>query len=203
MSDSPATAEIPSSIRGALRLLLFDVAGYQFFTVSVGGFYRSFLAAVIAAPFYALAVVLRTRMAVTHAELDTTLPPLSAMLTSETIAYPFRWLAFPLIMIGLARLLKVTDRYAPYIIAINWAGFVTCVLYLVPLLVFGAGIADANTTASALFALQLLILGYLWFIARTALGVGPITAVGLVLIDVLASLLITGLVMNLVVPQAG
>ena len=47
------------SIYGAYRLARLDAAGMSYFDTSVAGFWRSFFAAVIIAPFYAMLLAIR------------------------------------------------------------------------------------------------------------------------------------------------
>ena len=54
----PSLAEVARAIYGAWRLMLFDADGMTFFDLSTGGFWRSFFAAVVVAPLYAVLVVI-------------------------------------------------------------------------------------------------------------------------------------------------
>src|SRR5690606_8518675 len=90
-SGEPAmisSAEIAVSMRGAVRLALRDPAGLAFFDTSIAGFWRSFMAAVLALPAYALLLAARDESAG---------PPLDdpGVLLVEGIAYVIGWFAFP------------------------------------------------------------------------------------------------------------
>jgi hypothetical protein len=189
----PVAAEIRRSLEGAARLFLFDAKGMTGFTLTVGGFWRSFLAALIAAPLYLLILALQDRLLRANAPDDVTIPPLGPRLQLEMLTYPLSWAIFPIAMIGLARLLKLTARYVPYVIAYNWANVIASAIMLVPLLLYAAGLLDPSTGLAAQAGLRIVTLVYLWFIARTALGVPMLTAAGLVAIDVLLSFLFEGL----------
>jgi hypothetical protein len=183
----PVGAEIRRSLEGAARLFLFDPKGMQAFTLTIGGFWRSFLAALVAAPLQLLGIVISNRLLRQLPDLDITLAPLPARLTAEILAYPLRWALFPVLMIGLARLLKGTARYVPYMVAYNWSGVVASLIGLTPLLLYAIGVFGTETAIAAIQGIQLIVWIYLWFIARTALGVGWAMAIGLVLIDVLST----------------
>lgn len=191
----PSTQEIQSSVRGALRLFLFDPRGVAAFNVSIEGFWHSFFAAVLAAPIYFAVVVIEHDLAkqlvdITVMNEPLVVPSLRETLTAEAVGYPLSFVAFPIAMIGLSRLLKVTGRYVPYIIAYNWSSIVVVTLRLLPLVLFSAGIVGAQATTTPIFVSFLAIMIYRWYLARAVLGVSGITAFGLVIIDLLLMILI-------------
>jgi hypothetical protein len=102
--------EIRRSLKGAARLFLFDAAAMALFTVTIGGFWRSFLAAIVAAPIIFAGFLLGDAVLRALPTLDIAFAPLPARITAEAVAFPLRWALFPVLMIGLAHLLKVTDR---------------------------------------------------------------------------------------------
>jgi hypothetical protein len=185
--------EIRRALEGALRLFLFDAGGLRYFNMSIAGFWRSFLATLIAAPLIMVVVVLQDALVRATAEPDMAVAPLATKLGVEIFTYPVGVVLFPIAMIGLSRLLKVTDRYVPYIIAYNWSSVVTALIGLFPLLLFATGFADARSSVAALLGINLVIVVYLWFIARASLAVSGLTAAGLVAIDVLLSFLLEGI----------
>jgi hypothetical protein len=191
----PSAQEIQSSVRGALRLFLFDPRGVAAFNVSIEGFWHSFFAAVLAAPIYFAVVIIGRDLAkglIDTAVMDGPLvvPSLRETLVAEVVGYPVSFVAFPIAMIGLSRLLKVTGRYVPYVIAYNWSSVVVVTLRLLPLVLFSAGIVGAQATTTPIFVSFLAIMIYRWYLARVVLGVAGITAFGLVLIDFLLMILI-------------
>ena len=57
----PSANQVMYALYGAYRLARFDAAGMRYFETSIEGFWRSFFAAVIVAPPYALLLFLRYR----------------------------------------------------------------------------------------------------------------------------------------------
>lgn len=55
----PKFSEIATALYGAYRLARLDPQGMQYFDLSIGGFWRSFFAAVLMAPFFALLILLQ------------------------------------------------------------------------------------------------------------------------------------------------
>ena len=149
------------------------------FDLSVDGFWRSFAAALLVAPAYALVVVDQ------YAHLGWPESKLWTVL-AETISYVVGWLAFPIAAIFLTRLLGLASRYVPLIIANNWSAVVQMALYATVVLV--GTLLPPQLRALALLVATLTVLTYQWFVIRTALGTSGGTASGLVVIDVLLSM---------------
>ncbi len=195
----PTRTEIASGLRGALRLFLFDAQGLGQFDVSINGFWNSFFVAVLVAPLYFGAVAINHNLEqallpliqmMMPAGQTLTLPSFSTRLTLEAIAYPLDWIAFPLAMIPLARLLKRTATYVPYIIAYNWSQTVTALLQLTPLALYAAGLLGPQSANVGLIPAFFASMVYRWYITRVALGVTASIALALVFIDALISLLL-------------
>ncbi len=191
----PSTQEIRASLRGAFRLFLFDPQGVASFNVSIEGFWHSFFAAVLIAPVYVAVVIIERDLA--SGLIDASLvngafsvPSLGQTLVAEAFAYPAYVVAFPIAMVGLARLLKLTGRYVTYVIAYNWSSIVVVTLRLLPLVLYSSGLLGAEAAATPIFVSFLAVLIYRWYLARVALGVGGATAFALVLIDLMLMLLI-------------
>ena len=177
--------EVSSALYGALRLAQLDPRGLRFFNATAAGFWRSFFAAVMVAPLYA--ILLFVRYLTGHESA-----PVPRYVAVETIAYVIAWVAFPVAMDPLSRLFGRSQRYIPYIVAYNWAAVWQNALYL-PLAVFGlTGTVPGPVYSVLNIAALTLILFYGWFIARTALQVTAPTAAGVVVFDFLLSLFING-----------
>jgi hypothetical protein len=97
----------------------------------------------------------------------------------------------------LAYLVPIIEReeeYAGFIIACNWSAILQMAL-IVPVSALTLTNALTQGLAQALsLGAQLLLLSYEWFIARTALKLSGFGAVGIVLIDFVVSLAISGTV---------
>ncbi len=168
---------------GAYRLARGDAGGMAFFDTTVEGFWRSFYAAALVAPLFL--ILLGVRYQSGHVEA-----PIWRYLTVQSIAYVIAWVAFPLLMVGLARALEREERYIPYIVAYNWASVWQNSVYL-PFLVFADfRVVPASLAGPLNFILLALVLIYIWFVTRTALAIGPLTAVGLVAVDFLLGIFI-------------
>ncbi len=175
--------EAATSLYGAYRLARFDARAMTYFETSLAGFWRSFFAAVIVAPMFAVVLVMRYAAGGTGVDGV-------RFAAVEAIAYVIAWVAFPLVMVSLARLLDREERYLGYIVAYNWAAVLQNGLYL-PLVMLGvAGVIPAETAGPLSLIALLLIFVYGCFIAKVALDVGAGTAVALVALDFVLSVFI-------------
>lgn len=179
----PTGTEIGRSIYGAWRLLLLDSRGVHWFELSIAGFWRSFFAAALIAPVYAIMVMIDAGDAL--AEADT-----GAIVLVKGIAYGLSWIAFPVAMIFLSRLLGLTETYIPYIIALNWSAIIQTAIFFPLAALSATGALSAGIIAPLIFAVTLGLLFYQWFIARNVLAAGPFAAIALVILDLLLTIFI-------------
>lgn len=175
--------EVATALTGALRLARFDADGMAYFDLTPAGFWRSFWAAALVAPFFFLLLLLR------HMEADSAGAFVHDM-SIELLAYAIAWLAFPVVMASLSRRLDCQQRYLPYIVAYNWCGAVQNAVYLpIAILGFTGALSAALANAMALAAI-LWVLAFSFFVARTVLGVSGTTAFGIVALDLVMGMVI-------------
>ena len=169
-------SEIIRSLYGALHLARGDTSGMAFFNATEQGFWRSFTAAILIAPLFALLLTIRYHVN----EAGVSLLRFTAI---ETIAYVVSWVAFPLLLYHLTDILGTGHRFIRYIVAYNWASVLQNLLYLpFALLVEAHLVQGAGSTFFGIILLGLVLL-YTWFVTRTALEVTNLLAAGLVMID--------------------
>lgn len=187
--------EVRTALRGALRLAGRDPSGIEVFDISLRGFWNSFFAAVVAAPFYIIANMTRPADGGAAGSIH----PVAALLT-DSIAYVCLWVAFPLVMIHVARLLDRETRYIPYIVAANWCSTIPIALFAFIGLI-GAGSAGTRGFADFLALVALLwALSFQWFVARVGLRIPGAAAAGIILLDFILSLLIAGVAETIKAP---
>ena len=187
----PTSAEVAHYLQGAWLLAQGNRRGFDFFDLSVEGFWRSFSAALIVAPAYLL--LLLERYAATGWPEQTILA-----LVAETVAYFLGWALFPIIAIFITRLLGLTARYIPLIVAANWSSVLQVVLYTAAVTVSLALPRDLR--APILLSATLAILAYQWFVVRTALQTTAGIAASIVIIDVLLAVAMNRAVDGLLQP---
>jgi hypothetical protein len=187
----PTYPEIVRSVQAAWLLARGETRGMALFDVSVDGFWRSFAAALVVAPAYLLVLLDQYRL------LGWPEHPWGTAV-AELVSYLLGWLAFPLAAIPLTRLLGLSARYVPLIVANNWSAVVQVALYTAVVLV--GTILPAELRTLALFAATITVLAYQWFVIRTSLATTGFTALGLVVVDVLLSITTSRLLDGLLQP---
>ncbi len=175
--------EIIKSLYGAYRLGRFSLDGMSYFNISASGFFRSFSAAAVVAPFFLILLLVR------FAGMEEP-PAFGRYLILEVLSFVIAWCVFPLVMEGLSRSMDRSDKYVPFIIAYNWSMVPQNVIYIVVILCGHIGIFSDGTTNGLALIVLIWSLAFTGFIARTALGVSPITAGGVVFMDLLLSICI-------------
>ncbi|MCH8184365.1 MAG: hypothetical protein IID55_14400 [Proteobacteria bacterium] len=185
----PTWTEITRAVFGAWRLARFDSGGMNYFDLSIRGFWRSFGAAVVVLPVYIYFVAVNF-----HGTDAST----AWFVIVKALNYGAAWAVFPILMVGLARILSLTENYVPFIVASNWAS-VLQVLLFIPVNTFAA-FGGLESGGVALFYLLTLtmVLVYQWFVARTALQTTRAIAGGLVAVDLVLGLFVAGVFDRLV-----
>ena len=176
--------EVSTALYGAYRLARLDRGGMAYFDTSLAGFWKSFHAAVIIAPFYGALLLLRLGSG------EVTTNPLQYLIV-ESIHYVILWVAFPLVMVAMCDLLDRRKNYIPFVVAYNWASIPQNALFLPISFLMHAGVMSQHTGDFLQYVVLILVMGYTWFIARTALDIPGFTAVSLVVLELLLAIFIS------------
>jgi hypothetical protein len=147
------------------------------FNLSVDGFWRSFFAALLVAPGYALLVA---QDLIGRPEA---VSPAWAFVV-ETLGYTILVAAFPLVAIVVTHLLGLSRNYAALIIAANWAQVIQMGAFL---LAVALGFVLPGLASFTVPLATVAILVYQWFVFRTALDTTSGIAIALVLVDLLVN----------------
>ncbi len=176
----PSLSEIVASLYGAWRLARFDARGLASFTTTLAGFWRSFFAAVIVAPLYALSLMM---------PLDDTagVPRGFGFALVEIVAYVVSWVAYPVAAEWLSRRLRCRDRLIAYLTAYNWSTVIQHAMIASIIIATGADLISLQAAQLIWLVATSYLLAYVWFIARTALAIPPFVAAAFVAVDLLLS----------------
>src|SRR6516164_1967634 len=180
-----AWPEARLALVGALRLARGDRGGLACFNRSLDGFWRSFGAAVIGYPLYLLLLAMR----VTVAEWERSGG--FVIVTVETIAYVIGWVAFPLIMLTVTRLIGRAHRYFDFMVSYNWSQVPQSALFVLVGLGTESGVLAAGPAQAIEVASAIAVLLYEWFIARVGLDTTASAAALVVFIDLFLGVLIS------------
>ena len=160
--------EARQGVIGCFKLLAFRNDWRSHFDVSTRGVARSFAGVVLALPAFVFTVA-----SVNHlvAENPTLADGGAGFQIGEAVLVWARfWLLFPLVAVATAMLLKVTDRYAKWLVVHNWTVFVLIHIQAFFFALYMAGLADAAALAALLGIYQLARLLVHWRVAIGALG---------------------------------
>ena len=137
-----------NAIYGAYRLARADANGMSYFDKSVGGFWRSFFAAVLVAPLFLLLLIIR--FAVDEIDVGA-----FRFYTIEGVAYVIGWTLFPLVIYYLIQSLEKGSEFIGFIVAYNWASVLQNGFYLPFAILFQLGMITGDVAAF----LNLILLG--------------------------------------------
>jgi len=135
-----------------------DLAGRGYFNYTIGGFWRSFSAAIIAFPIFLALTLLHSWLHRGQEFLE---------LEVAGLRYLAGWLTYPLVTLLLVKLLDRTANYVAYVITINWLMVPQLLLSLV-VSAFRLAIPPEAGALLTIFLLMLLVY-YDFFISRTVL----------------------------------
>jgi hypothetical protein len=182
--------EIVASLRGSFELALGRASGLSYFENSIDAFWRSFTVIILVAPIYLIQVLAERSNLFASGLLDPETYSSGLYFFVKTGVLVIDWFAFPILMVGIARLLNLTTRYGIYITVFNWSSLLI-VLALTPAFVaWTLGLVGDFLANILTLGILMLVLRFRWFIAQEVLGAPPVTAAGLVLAEFLMSILI-------------
>ncbi len=185
----PDFNEILRSLRGSWRLLFRDEGGYNDFTMTIAGFWRSFAVILLVLPLYFVAFMSEDEM-VKAAGQDSGIITRDIPYAIAALGVVIEWFAYPAIMVLLARIFNFSPRYVPYIIAYNWTALLIMLLMMPTFILFNLGVLNAGAALGLNFSLTIIALYFRWYVAVTALKTTPSLASAFVAIDFLISLLV-------------
>jgi hypothetical protein len=183
---------LPEAIRALLaawRLFLGNSAAAGSFDVSARGFFASFAAIPLVLPFVLLMIAAEyTQLRVPDPETFS----VEGFVLLRLAAFLIEWLVFLALMVAATRLLRVEARYGAYVVAHNWTAVVIAAAFLVPIGLGGIVGGGVIVTILAVFAYA-LALRCLFAVATATLGVRPVDAFAIVVLEVVLALLVSGL----------
>ncbi len=177
----PSREEIERALIAAWLLAKQDARAMSLFDLTVEGFWRSFFAAVLAAPFYAF-------LAANEYALTGLPASLSWVVIVHAFGYLLDWASFPLAAILLTKLVGLEQRYVPLIIANNWATVLQLALFTAVVVV--ALVLPQPLSAILVMSALAAVLFYRWLVARQALMTTGGIALGFVVVDLLLGLMV-------------
>ena len=168
-----SAAEITRGVQGALGFLRRDPAAPLHFDNTMEACLRSFRVMALAAPLYAIYLLL------SYANVTTTADEMEIVFV-EGLHYVVDWLLFPVIFYEAARRRAWLDRYPRYISALNWINLPAMVVAIIGLAIS----AVAPTAVAIIVDLALKALLFYWFLTTTRMTLSPSWAISVALLVV-------------------
>lgn len=178
----PTAEEIARSLRGAWRLCLGEERGLDLLDPGMDAFWRSFFAIVLAAPVYGLFLMADRALRETDSAAG-------AFYLISGIIYVADWLAFPVLMIFIARMLGLSRRYSLYIGAYNWSMPIVLLAICPPFILLGMGLVGEGVAMLLFMAALIFALRAQYMVARLTLGIARPVAAALVAAQYLISMI--------------
>jgi hypothetical protein len=174
--------EIVNSLFGAYQLARRDPNALNYFNISTEGFYRSFLAMVLAVPLFAIENSIDYRKVPTETEII----PFLVLLC---IALLVSWGAYLVIMAVFARYMGFSDRYSVFVIVYNWMQFAIILIWL-PLSIIATGILSGSIAATMTLLFIAATYALLWYVLKITLNLTGLMATGFAFLEFLIVILV-------------
>lgn len=181
----PAPIEVAYALYGAWRLAHFDRSGLVHLRRDAEGFWNSFFAAVVVAPPYAALMLLHLSQVEVTADL-------ASVVLIHGLGYVISWVAFPLVTYHICEAMGREREWIAFVVALNWSKVIQIAVYLPAVAISASGLLGAAGGGLLTFAVSLAVLAYQWFVTRCTLDSTGGAAAGLVGLDLVLGLAITG-----------
>ncbi|QUS56435.1 hypothetical protein [Pseudovibrio brasiliensis] len=188
--------EIRQSCIASWRIMKGEAEAVQQFDLSADGFWRSFLVIFLLLPFYFLSLISEQALMLEHQaamgpEATEVVATGAQFYTGKTISLFVDWIAFPIVVGLLARSLGLGRNYGPYIIVRNWSTLLILLPQTFLNLFYLAGLIPSALLIMLTFPIVGWVLWYRFQIARIVGGCTFSISIGLVVLDLVLSILIS------------
>jgi hypothetical protein len=182
----PSLSEILKAFYGVFLLARLHPNARDMFDRSVDGFWKSLFAAVLVLPAH---VLLTARIAKETPEVPYGIDDIIA----DLLIYIIVWLAYPVLIIAVTRVIGRRERFLDYIVPYNWT--MVPVGYLLGAITWLAmfGHISRDTEINLFIIAYAAVSVFLAVIAQRLLAIGPIMAFGIVVLDITFNIVIINL----------
>jgi hypothetical protein len=188
--------QLLAALYGVWLLLKLDPRALEFFEKTPGGFARSFLPAVLLVPLHLTHEILTYDPAQTKLAMA---PYLVVQLLSDVLS----WTVYPFVMIYVARSFTLEARYFSYMVPYNWFQLPLGLMLFPIAIMADLGMAPMAMVSFINLLAVMVFFTFGSFIARIGLQIGVMTSIGLVILDLLLTVITNQLVGRIYVASAG
>lgn len=186
--------EIRAALDGSWLLLRNRPEGMTFFDQSIHGFWRSFQVIFLLIPAFLLSGLSEKQLYFIENLYHPEGFPNRAFWTAQAFGLGIDWVALPIILAALAVPIGISHRYVPYVVARNWTSLLASIPFMINYMLFLLGIISPGIAVLLSLTCVVVVLWYRFLVARIALQASISLAVGIVVLDILLSLVIAEIV---------
>ena len=183
----PSLAEILKALYGLFLFSRLHPAAPTLFDRTVDGFWKSLFAAVLVLPPH----ILITMRIVEEAPEQ--VPYGFGDAITDLLIYVIVWLAFPVLMIPVTKVIGRDERFLDYIVPYNWAMVPVGYLLGVVTTLGTFGFVTRDTEINLFVIAYAVVALFLAELARRQLQVGPFLAFGVVMLDITFNIVVINL----------
>lgn len=177
--------EITRSLAAAHQLFFGKAEGMDGLDTSADGFFRSFLAFFLLLPLMAVELSAERAILIHDGIMQAETFPDVAFYGMRFASALVIWLGFAVLMLPVARMLDAGGRYSAFMVAHNWTNVYASLISVVPSLFIALDIMNPQPLRLIALLILLVTVRYMWFTARTALGISAVMAAAVVIIEIL------------------
>jgi len=179
---------IIENLIGAWNVVLGRADGLNRVDTSLEGFWRSFAAVILIAPFAFIVLLSQRKLS---AAAEEAVDPLSGGgLAHESLVLLVDWFMFPLLFALLAGPFGLGGRYVPFIVTRNWSSVIIAAGVATVHGLHVIGILPTSVAPFVMLAVLAVALRFSYVIARVALSVSMGLALPIVALDFIVSITI-------------
>ncbi len=187
-------SEIRAALDGSWLLLRNRPEGMAFFDQSIHGFWRSFQVVFLLIPAFLLSGLSEKQLYFAENMFHPEGFPNQAFWTAQALGLGIDWIALPLILAALAAPIGISQRYVPFVVVRNWTSLLASIPFMITYMLFLLGVVSSGIAVLLSLTCVLVVLWYRYLVARIALHASISLAIGIVVLDILLSLVIAEIV---------
>ncbi len=186
--------EIRAALDGSWLLLRNRPEGMAFFDQSIQGFWRSFSVIFLLVPVYVVSCLAEKRLFFAENLYHPDAFPNGSYWFAQFLGMGVDWLALPLLLALLAAPIGISNRYVSFIVVRNWTSLLASVPYLLTYILFLLDVISPGIVVLLSLTCLFVVIWYRYQVARIALQTTVSLTIGVVVLDVLLTLVISQVV---------
>jgi len=186
--------EIRAALDGSWLLLRNRPEGMAFFDQSIQGFWRSFLVILLLVPVFLVSGLAEKQFYFAENLFHPDAFPNGDFWLAQFAGLVIDWVTLPVLLAVLAVPIGISQRYVPFIVVRNWTSLLASVPYMLTYLLFLLGVISPGITVLLSLTCLMVVIWYRYLVARIALQATISLAIGVVVLDVVLTLIIAQLV---------